>query len=129
ANVPEHPPPSTRLMSCAHIANRRLSRIIGARQDWDVSETSWNFSLCPWLNIPHCYRVEDALSQFAVLCNSRLARMSELEESNNLILNDMYGMQSEITASIPQDRIVIYRPNRAEDIKRLLSYVIGCMMG
>src|SRR5947199_4830017 len=33
ANVPEHPPPSTRLMSCAHIANRRLSRIIGARSD------------------------------------------------------------------------------------------------
>src|SRR2546426_9851383 len=31
ANVPEHPPPSTRLMSCAHIANRRLSRIIGVR--------------------------------------------------------------------------------------------------
>src|SRR6516225_1314019 len=31
ANVPEHPPPSTRLRSCAHIANRRLSRIIGAR--------------------------------------------------------------------------------------------------
>src|SRR5438105_297278 len=30
ANVPERPPPSTRLMSCAHIANRRLSRIIGA---------------------------------------------------------------------------------------------------
>src|SRR5262245_26146863 len=29
ANVPEHPPPSTRLMSCAHIANRQLSRIIG----------------------------------------------------------------------------------------------------
>src|SRR6516164_5783616 len=32
ANVPEHPPPSTRLMSCAHIANRQLSRIIGARR-------------------------------------------------------------------------------------------------
>src|SRR5215813_6818702 len=30
ANVSEHPPPSTRLMSCAHIANRQLSRIIGA---------------------------------------------------------------------------------------------------
>ena len=33
ANVPEHPPPSSRLMSCAHIANRQLSRIIGARED------------------------------------------------------------------------------------------------
>src|SRR6516162_3004180 len=36
ANVPEHPPPSTRLMSCAHIANRQLSRIIGAR--WRVAQ-------------------------------------------------------------------------------------------
>src|SRR5262249_27513497 len=36
ANVPEHPPPSTRLMSCAHIANRRLSRIIGARNGSDL---------------------------------------------------------------------------------------------
>src|SRR2546422_828266 len=39
ANVPEHPPPSTRLMSCAHIANRQLSRIIGARDDdWGLRE-------------------------------------------------------------------------------------------
>ena len=38
-NVPEHPPPSTRLMSCAHIANRRLSRIIGAsRGSNDVAQ-------------------------------------------------------------------------------------------
>ena len=31
ANVPQHPSPLTRLMSCARIANRRLPRIIGAR--------------------------------------------------------------------------------------------------
>src|SRR5262245_54327622 len=37
ANVPEHPPPSTRLMSCAHIANRRLSRIIGASSFYSPS--------------------------------------------------------------------------------------------
>jgi hypothetical protein len=29
ANVPQHPSPLTRLMSCARIANRRLPRIIG----------------------------------------------------------------------------------------------------
>ena len=38
ANVPEHPPPSTRLMSCAHIANRQLSRIIGARHSVSLRE-------------------------------------------------------------------------------------------
>src|SRR5262249_53345240 len=31
ANVPEHPPPSTRLMPCAHVANRHIPQIIGAR--------------------------------------------------------------------------------------------------
>src|SRR6516165_12142905 len=48
ANVPEHPPPSTRLRSCAHIANRRLSRIIGARirQPNQVQPTDGVFHLC-----------------------------------------------------------------------------------
>jgi Transposase DDE domain group 1 len=41
ANVPQHPPPSTRLMSCARIANRQLPRIIGAR--------------CPGTLMPHPY--------------------------------------------------------------------------
>ena len=36
ANVPEHPHPSTRLMSCAHIANRQLSRIIGATRAFEI---------------------------------------------------------------------------------------------
>src|SRR6266702_4790632 len=31
ANVPEHPPPSIRLMPCARVANRHIPRIIGAR--------------------------------------------------------------------------------------------------
>jgi hypothetical protein len=31
ATVPQHPPPSTRLMPCARIAKRLLPRIIGAR--------------------------------------------------------------------------------------------------
>src|SRR6516165_12004750 len=38
ANVPEHPPPSTRLMSCAHIANRQLSRIIGASFEEELAQ-------------------------------------------------------------------------------------------
>ena len=38
ANVPQHPSPLTRLMSCARIANRRLPRIIGASAAVGVSE-------------------------------------------------------------------------------------------
>src|SRR5262249_20645425 len=45
ANVPEHPPPSTRLMSCAHIANRQLSRIIRVR--W-LRLAEQNFRVDKW---------------------------------------------------------------------------------
>ena len=41
ANVPEHPLPSTRLMSCTHIANRQLSRIIGASLFTINSQIPW----------------------------------------------------------------------------------------
>src|SRR6266487_3910838 len=39
ANVPQHPPPSTRLMSCARIANRQFPRIIGARTVFDTQSS------------------------------------------------------------------------------------------
>jgi hypothetical protein len=57
ANVPQHPPPSTRLMPCACIAKRLLPRIIGAssiRRDWrlDCNDlamvTSVRYLLYPW---------------------------------------------------------------------------------
>ena len=38
ANVPEHPPPSIRLMPCARVANRHIPRIIGA--NWDRGAVS-----------------------------------------------------------------------------------------
>ena len=58
--LPEHPPPSTRLMSCAHIANRRLSRIIGARTMYGRSGSNTSKGLpsastiagrLDWLNV------------------------------------------------------------------------------
>src|SRR5436853_7382393 len=51
ANVPEHPPPSTRLMSCAHIANRRLSRIIGASKSVAFLNLTLKLLLAPVDNV------------------------------------------------------------------------------
>ena len=42
---------------------------------------------------------------------------------------DAYGLQDELSPEVPEDQITLYRPNREEDIKRLISYAIGCMMG
>ena len=55
--------------------------------------------------------------------------MKQLEEENNRLFIDAYGLQDELSPDVPDDQITLHRPDRAEDIKRLISYAIGCMMG
>ena len=55
--------------------------------------------------------------------------MKALEEENNRYFIEAYGLQGELSPEVPDDQITLYRPDREEDIKRLLSYAIGCMMG
>ena len=61
--------------------------------------------------------------------NTRVRRMKEVEEENNRIFIDVYGLQEELSPEVPDEQITLYRPDREEDIKRLISYAIGCMMG
>jgi type II restriction/modification system DNA methylase subunit YeeA len=62
-------------------------------------------------------------------CQARFALVKELEEDNNRLFIEAYGLQHELSPEVPDDQITLYRPDRVEDIKRLLSYAIGCMMG
>jgi len=57
------------------------------------------------------------------------AQVKQLEEENNRLFIDAYGLQAELSPEVPDDQITLYRPDREEDIKRLLSYAVGCMMG
>lgn len=98
--------------------------------DWDLHEESWEFKRHPLL----CGEEHDGLvekSHFSMLhaCESRKARMKCIEESNNELINSFAGIQTEVAREVPDDQITLYRPDRAEDIKRLISYCIGCIMG
>ena len=55
--------------------------------------------------------------------------MKELEEQNNRLFITAYGLQDELSPEVPDDQITLYRPNREADIRRLISYAIGCMVG
>ena len=55
--------------------------------------------------------------------------MKKLEEENNRLFIEAYGLKTNFRLEVPEDQITLYRPDREEDIKRLLSYAIGCMMG
>jgi type II restriction/modification system DNA methylase subunit YeeA len=64
--------------------------------------------------------------------NEQMERFSlakQLEEENNRLFIEAYNLQDELSPEVPDDQITLYRPDRLEDIKRLISYSIGCIMG
>ncbi len=62
-------------------------------------------------------------------CLTRFALMKGLEEENNRLLINAYGLQDELSSDLADDQITLYLPLREEDIKRLISYAVGCIMG
>ena len=110
-----------------------ITEIVGqlvdlAKRDWDSVETSWDFQVFPILEnkavtVLESYQAAVAASQ------NRFRLMKRLEEDNNFHFIHAYDLQGELSPVVPDDQITLYRPEREEDMRRLLSYAIGCMMG
>jgi hypothetical protein len=73
--------------------------------------------------------LEQRWSEYDYRTTSRLQEMKSLEEENNLLLSDTYRLSDEIDPGVPEDQITLSRADRKTDSQRLVSYVIGCMMG
>jgi hypothetical protein len=117
------------------------------RSDWDAYETSWDFTALPLLAPEH--RAETLAGSYATLrahWQGMTDDMQRLEEENNRIFIDAYGLQDELTPEVPLEEITLtcnpaYRyggkANMAELEARLLSdtmaeflhYAVGCMFG
>jgi hypothetical protein len=101
-----------------------------ARIDWDQFETSWDFKgLDLVAQAQAAQTLQQCHERTYAECFGRLARMKAHEERINQLFIEAYGLQDELVAVVPEDQITLYRPDREEDIKRLLSYAVGCMMG
>jgi SAM-dependent methyltransferase len=126
--VPVHKKLATGSPLTKAIADLVTPIIETARYDWDCFETSWDFQLLPALK-HKVWAVQQSQDAADAECLSRFSKMKELEEENNRLLIEAYGLQDELSPEVPDDQITLHRPDRGEDIKRLLSYTIGCMMG
>jgi len=117
-----------------------------SRQDWDSYETSWDFTSLPLLHPDHQPTLQATYTALcAHWCNMTL-EMQRLEEENNRIFIEAYGLQDELTPDVPLSEITLtsnphyrYNGNKTEEeletllqtdtIMELISYAIGCMMG
>ncbi|MEA5471259.1 BREX-1 system adenine-specific DNA-methyltransferase PglX, partial [Spirulina sp. 06S082] len=120
------------------------SLILLSRQDWDNFETSWDFQKHPLVQLSiNNYQlsinnselldkpltIERAFQQWEQQSETAFNQLKHLEEENNKHWIEAYGLQDELTPEVPDDQITIRKADLSRDIRSLLSYAVGCMMG
>ncbi|MGT2469632.1 BREX-1 system adenine-specific DNA-methyltransferase PglX [Paraburkholderia terrae] len=118
-----------------------------AKWDWDSSEISWEFSGSPLVNSQ--FRQPTLRASYQKLrahWRELTLEMQQLEEENNRIFIEAYGLQDELTADVPIDEITLtcnphyrYGGQKSEEelealllgdtMRELISYAVGCMFG
>lgn len=118
-----------------------------SRADWDTSENSWNFKSFPLTK--YSIYMNDLANAYMQMCtdNERIIlNMKSLEEKNNKIFIEAYGLQDELSPEIPLSEITLtcnphyrYGGNKteaelealllADTMREFISYAVGCMFG
>jgi cell division protein FtsB len=99
-----------------------------SKSDWDAYETSWDFTDNPLIRTQQP-TLEQAFTSWQTQNSQAVAEMKRLEEENNRLFIEAYGLQDELTPDVPDEQITLTRADSEKDSQRLISYAIGCMMG
>lgn len=110
------------------ISGLACSAIAFSKDDWDSYETSWDFTQNPIIHTEQS-NLEQAFNIWQQQNADAVAEMKRLEEENNKLFIDAYGLQDELTPEVPDEQITLTRADREKDSQRLVSYALGCMMG
>ena len=119
-----------------------------ASRDWNAYERSWDFQSLPLLTASSepTPTLESSYTAWITQNRDTIAEMKRLEEENNRLFIDAYGLADELTPDVPIEQITLtvnpaYRYGgrlseeeqwtrfRQDTMEELVSYAIGCMMG
>lgn len=121
--------------------------VLLARTDWDSFETSWDFEWHPLA--PSARDRADQLSlgmnsdaraasvsliskrfeRWSEECDERFNELKANEEELNRIFARIYGMEGEVPIEVADDKVSVRRADLVRDVKSLVSYGVGCIMG
>lgn len=136
------------VLGCKNETDRAAKNAIAfVKVDWDAYETSWDFTSLPLLDSE--YRQPTLQASYQSLrthwCEMTL-EMKRLEEENNRIFIEAYGLQDELDEKVDLSEITLtcnphyrYGGNKSEEeleallladtMRELVSYAVGCMFG
>jgi len=135
---------TTGVNACKGVVERILSL---SKEDWTSYETSWDFANPPIMNPDNRQMTLKATYEtLRARWAEMVSQMQRLEEENNRIFIDAYGLQDELTPEVPLNEITLtcnphyrYGNDKSEDdleallladtMRELVSYAVGCMFG
>jgi len=101
-----------------------------AKEDWDSFETSGDFFCIKWLSASRSSKyISKSWESWGAQVSEAFYATKKLQEENNRLFIEAYGLQDELSPEVPEDQITLTRADREKDSQRLISYIIGCMMG
>lgn len=117
-----------------------------SKDEWDSFEFSWDFSVHPLIgfkpkSVDECTvcntagdvtvlsPLEIAMRNWTIECQQRFDTLKANEEELNRIFINIYGLQDELTPEEIDDDVTVRLADRERDIKSLISYLIGVIMG
>ncbi|HFD4147409.1 BREX-1 system adenine-specific DNA-methyltransferase PglX [Pseudomonas aeruginosa] len=115
--------------------------------DWDSYETSWDFTSLPLLHPDYCQpTLKTSYQKLRAHWREMTLEMQHLEQENNRIFIDAYGLQDEFDEKVDLSEVTLtcnpyyrYGGDESEEeleamlladtIRELISYAVGCMFG
>ena len=116
-----------------------------SKSEWDFYETSWDFEKQPLLS--GSTYLPEAYARYKQDTNERFVNLKSKEEELNRIFIDIYGLSDELTPEVADKDVTVariydtkddipdtmkgnnYVLTKADVVKSLLSYAVGCMFG
>jgi len=129
------------------LENLSEKSIATSKLDWDSYETSWDFTSLPLLNLDyHQPTLKATYQKLRAHWREMTLEMQRLEQENNRIFIEAYGLQDELKPEVPLNEITLtcnphyrYGGDKSEDeleallladsMRELVSYAVGCMFG
>lgn len=113
------------------LVRKRVSALITFhKDDWDSSETSWDFfSLGIIKSREFTNNLQSSWLDWKGIADTRFKNIQAAETENNDLFIKFFALENELKPEAPDSQITVTRADRERDSQRLISYAIGCMMG
>lgn len=115
-------------IDCIVRTNNEISKV-----EWNSFEISWDFRIHPLrshkLGNIVSQLLSDKYKEWETECKKRFASLKANEEEINRIFINIYGLQDELTPEVEDKEITIRLADKERDIKSLISYLVGIVMG